>query len=121
LIKAIVIFPNNKDEIIMLSKNKLMIAIMVSMLGLAACSESQKETAEEVEEEVMEMANDAKDKSADMLDSAKEGAEDLADDAEDAYDDAKESAEEMKDAAAAKIKEACIATNKKLGKSTDGC
>lgn len=90
----------------MLSKNTLMIALLASTIALTACSESQKESAQEVKDEAMEMAADAKAKTGDMVDSAKEGAVELKDGAVAAYGDAKDGAaaklDEAKDGAAAK-------------------
>jgi hypothetical protein len=116
----------------MLSKNKLMIALIASTIGLAACSEPQQDAAEDVKEVAMEVVVEAKEETGDMLDSATQGAEEMKDDAVVAYDeaeegavdkldDAKESAGEMKDAAAQEVKEACIAAKTALGQSTDDC
>lgn len=114
VIRLLSVILNKTEEKTMLSKNTLLIALLASTLGLAACSEPEKESAEEMKEEAVQVASDAKEETADMLEGAKE-------EASVALEDAKENAEEMKEEAAAKIKEACITAKEKLGQSTDDC
>jgi gas vesicle protein len=116
----------------MLLKTKLAMAILIATVGLTACTENNEKPAEEAKTEAMAVSTETADKSEDLSAQAGEKAAALKEDAKEAYNEVKEEAtdavEEVKDeaqvakdAAAAKIKEACIASKEKLGQSTDGC
>jgi hypothetical protein len=132
-----------QGTIMTLSKNTLAMTILTLSIGLSACTDTQKESAQKAETETKEMATKAKEKSAELYDKTKEGAAKLADSAADMADDVKDKASEAYDAtakkasdamdaskekaavlktdAAEKLKEACIATKNKLGQDPQDC
>lgn len=119
-----------------ISKNKIALILLTALLGTAACTESQKESAAETKEEALveldkakvktvEMAEDTSDKLAEGYQEAKDSAYETYDEAKekagDMVDSSKEKAAELKDSAAEKLKEACIATKKKTGGDPEDC
>lgn len=107
------------------SKTTLAMLLTVTLFGLSACTEANKDKAAEVQKETAakleqakeatsDVMEDVKDATSDAYDSAKEGAEDLMDATE-------EEAAELQDAAAEKLKEACIATKEKTGGDPKDC
>lgn len=137
------LFKIQQGTIMNLSKTPLVMALAALSLGLSACTDTQKESAQEVESEAKEMAIQAKEKSVELYDKTKAGASELADNAADmagdvkestveAYEEVKDKASEAYDAtaekasglksdAARKLKDACIASKEKLGKDPKDC
>jgi predicted transcriptional regulator len=102
------------------SKTTLAMLLTVTLFGISACTEANKDKTAEVQKETAAKLEQAKDKTSEVM-------EDLEDATNDAYDSAKEGAEDLMDAteeevaelheaAAKKLKEACIATKEE----TDG-
>lgn len=119
-----------------ISKNTIAALLLMSILGTVACTESQKESAEETQQEALVQLEKAKDKTAEAAENLSEKAEDLYDNAKgtasETYDEAKDKAADMLDAskakaaelkasAAEKLKAACIATKKKTGGDPADC
>lgn len=116
----------------MFSKTTLSITLATLFLGLSACTDAQKESTTEAEKEVKQMATEVKEKSVELADDASDMAGDLKESTVEAYEEAKDKAEDVMDStkdkaaelktdAAAKLKEACIATKKKMGQDPKDC
>ena len=118
------------------SKSKLAGLFILSLLAITGCTDAQKDSVAETKKEALVELEKARDKTVDLAKDAKESAGDMYDDAKetasDTYASAKDKTADMLDASeekaaelkadtAAKLKAACIATKKKLGKDPKDC
>jgi hypothetical protein len=102
-----------QGTIMTLSKNTLAMTILTLSIGLSACTDTQKESAQKAETETKEMATQAKEKSVELYDKTKEGAAKLANSAADMAGDVKDKASEAYDATAKKASDAMDASKER--------
>lgn len=120
----------------LISKNKVALTLLVGLLGVAGCTDAQKETAdnakeaalvklEKAKDKTVEMAEDASEKADDMLEEAKKSISDsyetAKDETADLVEDSKETAAELKVKTATKLREACIAAKEKMDQDPSDC
>lgn len=125
-----------KGLFMLVSKTKIALLLLSTLLFTAACSETKEESAEDAKQEMMTELEKAGEESSDMLSEGKDAMSEMAADAKDSatemYEDAKDSASEMvdassekaselKDSAAEKVKMACIEAKKATGGNVADC
>ncbi len=125
-----------KGLFMLVSKTKIALLLLSTLLFTAACSETKEESVEEAKQEMMTELEKAGEESSDMLSEGKDAMSEMAADAKDSasemFEDAKDSASEMaeassekaselKDSAAEKVKMACIEAKKATGGNVADC
>lgn len=116
--------------------NKLSTIVLISVVSLSSCTDAQKESAKQTQEEASAALEKAKNKTVDFAEDTSDGAAKMLGEAKenmaDSYDaakeksaelleDSKEKAAELKVKTAEKLKEACIATKKKMNLDPKDC
>ena len=126
-----------------MNKTQLILTALAVILGLAACTETQKESSEEAKQEVTTQLQKVKESAGEAYDATEQATTEVLDEAGemleegkaqavDAYEDVKESANDMmegaedtasevQDASVDKAKQACIELKKKTGGDVSEC